>query len=143
MITSHACGGPNRVSLYAPTATFAVYPVPTVQTTDLPGSYEYLGCYALVFSSLVSIYLTCASEPGGGLRVWPYQIEDLVNTSVNSCLTLCSTYGYSAASLEFGDECWCGDPDMLTTNGATKAPETDCSTPCVGDPLHLCGGAAR
>ncbi len=90
----HACGGPNRLSVYAATATFPVYPVPTTKTTGLPGSYQYLGCYA---------------EAGGGRRVFEHLIENQTANSVDGCLTLCSSYGFPVGSLEFGTQCSCGD----------------------------------
>ena len=37
----------------------------------------------------------------------------------------------------------CGDVQDISTNGGQMAPETDCSMPCSGDPIHLCGGAER
>lgn len=37
----------------------------------------------------------------------------------------------------------CGDMEDITNYGGTIAPETDCTTACSGDPLHLCGGAQR
>ena len=37
----------------------------------------------------------------------------------------------------------CGDVADITNNGGTTAPETDCTTACPGDSLHLCGGAWR
>lgn len=126
--TDHACGGPNRISLYAATSTFPVYPVPTAKTTDLPGSYQYAGCFA---------------EPPGAARVWPYQIIDEINMSVDKCLSQCGLFGYAAASLQYQSECWCGDPEMLEANGGTVAPDEDCSLPCTGSPTELCGGVRR
>ena len=37
----------------------------------------------------------------------------------------------------------CGDVEDITNNGGTTALETDCTTACSGDPLHLCGGPQR
>lgn len=37
----------------------------------------------------------------------------------------------------------CGDLEDITNNGGTTALETDCTTACSGDPLHLCGGPQR
>ena len=37
----------------------------------------------------------------------------------------------------------CGDVADIQTQGGTSAPETDCTIPCSGDPIHLCGGAER
>ena len=37
----------------------------------------------------------------------------------------------------------CGDVVDITDNGGIAAAESDCTTACSGDPLHLCGGAQR
>ncbi|KAI0294118.1 galactose oxidase [Multifurca ochricompacta] len=124
---TEACGGPNRLSVYTSTGSVTAFPVPTVQTTNLPGSWQYSRCLA---------------EPGA-VRVFPYQIILSQNNTADNCLSLCSTFGYPAAGMEFGDECWCGDVADITANGGTTAAETDCSMACSGDPLHLCGGAQR
>ena len=34
----------------------------------------------------------------------------------------------------------CGN---ITTAGSTKAPESDCNTPCGGDKSEICGGNSR
>ena len=101
-------------------------------------------------------------EPGA-VRVFPYQVIFPHNNSAANCLTQCSTFGYPAAGMEAGDECCvcssaaerllrhsqkdhpigCGDVEDITNNGGTTALETDCTTACSGDPIHLCGGAQR
>ncbi|KAI0033597.1 hypothetical protein K488DRAFT_84794 [Vararia minispora EC-137] len=124
---TEACGGPNRVSVYTATGNVTALPVPVTQNTSLPGQFKYTGCLA---------------EPGAN-RVFPYQIILTNNNTAENCLTQCSTFGYPAAGMEFGDECWCGDISDIAANGGTVAPETDCSFPCSGDPIHLCGGAER
>ncbi|KAG8818809.1 hypothetical protein FRC19_010302 [Serendipita sp. 401] len=64
---AHACGGANRITLYSTTDDFPVYPVPDAKTENLPGHFEYVGCY---------------SQPGGGqLPVFQYQIIDFVGTT--------------------------------------------------------------
>ncbi|CCA72580.1 related to glyoxal oxidase precursor [Serendipita indica DSM 11827] len=123
--TTHACGGPNRLNVYAATATFPVYPVPTIKKANLPGSYQYLGCYA---------------EAPGGLRVFDYLIESQTATTIDGCLNLCSSYGYPAASLEFGTQCFCGDPSQITT---AQAPDGDCNIACTGSPTDYCGGVGK
>ncbi|KAI0058608.1 copper radical oxidase [Artomyces pyxidatus] len=124
---TEACGGPNRLSVYTSTGNVTALPVPVVLTNTLPGEWQYQGCLA---------------EPGAA-RVFPYQIINTNNNTAQDCLSQCSAFGYPAAGMEFGDECWCGDVADITTNGGTTAPETDCSFPCSGDPIHLCGGAER
>lgn len=41
-----ACGGPSRLSVYTSTGNVTVFPVPTIQNTSLPGSWQYQGCLA-------------------------------------------------------------------------------------------------
>ncbi|KAN0105464.1 copper radical oxidase [Russula decolorans] len=125
--TTEACGGRDRLSVYTSTGSVTTYPIPTVLTTDLPGNWKYSRCLA---------------EPGA-VRVFPYQVIFPHNNSAQNCLTQCSTFGYPAAGMEAGDECWCGDVEDITNNGGTTALETDCTTACSGDPLHLCGGPQR
>ncbi|KAH8995153.1 copper radical oxidase [Lactarius hatsudake] len=116
-----ARGRSNRVSVYASRAT------PTVQTTDLPGQWQYSRCLA---------------EPAPN-NVFPYRIDLKNNNSAQNCLSQCSAFGYPAAGMEYGHECWCGDVADITNNGGTTAPESDCTMPCSGDPLHLCGNGWR
>ncbi|KAH9991267.1 hypothetical protein BJV77DRAFT_547602 [Russula vinacea] len=99
--------------------------VPTVQTTDLPGNWQYSRCLA---------------EPGAN-HVFPYQIIFPQNNTAENCLSQCSTFGYPAAGMENGNECWCGDVADITNNGGTTVAETNCTTACSGDASHLCGGA--
>ncbi|VDB83101.1 unnamed protein product [Peniophora sp. CBMAI 1063] len=125
--STEACGGPDRMSIYTSSKNLTALPVPVTQNTSLPGQFKYVGCLA---------------EPGAQ-RVFPYQIINTNNNSATACLTQCAAFGYPAAGMEFGDECWCGDVADIAQNGGTMAPETDCNAPCSGDPIHLCGGSQR
>ncbi|KAF8500811.1 copper radical oxidase [Russula emetica] len=119
--------GKDRISVYTSSSSVMARAVPTVQTTSLPGNWQYSQCLA---------------EPNA-THVFPYQIIFLQNNSAQNCLTQCSTFGYPAAGMENGDECWCGDVADISNNGGTTAAETDCNTTCSGDSSHLCGGAQR
>ncbi|KAF8577851.1 copper radical oxidase [Ramaria rubella] len=125
--SSEACGGPNRLSVYSSQANVTLLPVPVVQNTSLPGNWQYQGCLT----------------DDEATRVFPYQLFFTTNNSAEVCLNQCAAFGYPAAGMEFGDECWCGDVSDIQAAGATLAPATDCSVPCTGDPIHLCGGAQR
>ncbi|KAH7925711.1 copper radical oxidase-like protein [Leucogyrophana mollusca] len=126
---AEACGGPNRLSVYTSTGNITVLPIPTTQNTSLPGEWAYKGCLA---------------EPGpGSPRVLPYELDWTTNTTVDACLTQCAAFGYPAAGLEYGQQCFCGDITDVTANGGTFAPETDCNMACSGDPIHLCGAGDR
>ncbi|KAI9440955.1 copper radical oxidase [Lactarius indigo] len=120
-------GQQNQVSVYTLTSNVAALPVPAVQRTGLPGKWQYSQCLAEPVSS----------------HVLPYRFILANNNSAQNCLSQCSAFGYSAAGMEYGDECWCGDVMDITNNGGKTATESDCATACSGDPLHLCGGSWR
>ncbi|KAI0791235.1 copper radical oxidase [Abortiporus biennis] len=125
--STEACGGPNRLSVYSTDAkNITALPVPVVLNSSLPTSWEYKGCLQ-----------------EGQNRVFPYENIWDTNTTVEACLNQCATYGFPAAGLEFGNQCFCGDLSDVTTNSPGLAPETDCNIPCSGDAIHLCGGPLR
>ncbi|KAH9927682.1 copper radical oxidase [Fomitopsis serialis] len=125
--STEACGGPNRLSVYTSTDNVTVYPVPVPQNTSLPGQWQYQGCL---------------KEPGAN-RTFPYQNIWTYNNTVDACLNQCAMFGYPAAGMEYGDECWCGDVSDVAEYSDGFANASDCSIPCSGDPIHLCGGAER
>ena len=123
--SSEVCGGPDRMSIYA-VGNFSSYSAPTAVNTSLPGDWKYQGC------------LTDTPQP----RVFPYQIDMETNLTIPNCLNLCHEYGYGAAGVEYGNQCFCGDDtDRINANAPYRA-DTDCNTACVGDPTALCGGAS-
>lgn len=87
--TKEACGGPNRMSVYANTTTLTALPVPVAQKDNLPGNWQYKGCM---------------TEPGA-VRIFPYKLEFANNNTATNCLKQCSDYGYPAAGMEYGQEC--------------------------------------
>jgi hypothetical protein len=107
--SSEACGGPSRLSVYS-NSSITPLPIPTAQTTNLPGNWQYSGCLAYVaFLNVLrraeSWMLTpVRSEPNGG-RVFKNQVILTQNNSAQTCLTLCFEFGYPAAGMEYGDEC--------------------------------------
>ncbi|KAI0925387.1 hypothetical protein AcV7_005644 [Taiwanofungus camphoratus] len=124
---TEACGGPNRLSVYTATGNVTAYPVPVPQNTSLPGQWQYQGCL---------------KEPGAN-RTFPYENIWTNNNTVDACLNQCALFGYLASGLEYGDECWCGDIEDVEEYSPGFANATDCSMPCSGDPIHLCGGPER
>lgn len=87
------CGAGDRLSLYSnSTANVTVYPVPGVQKTGLPGSWQYSKCIH--------------DDADGGVRALPYQIILQDTNSANNCIKRCSDYGYEYGGLEYGSECY-------------------------------------
>ncbi|KIJ67360.1 copper radical oxidase [Hydnomerulius pinastri MD-312] len=125
---TEACGGPNRLSVYTSAGNVTALPIPALQNTTIPGQWQYQGCLA---------------EPATGSRIFPYEMVWITNNTVDACLNQCAAFGYPAAGLEYGQQCFCGDITDVTNNGDAYVSESDCNMPCSGDPIHLCGGASR
>ncbi|KAF4584731.1 hypothetical protein EYR38_001962 [Pleurotus pulmonarius] len=121
---TEACGGPNRLSVYTSGGNVPILPIPVVKDTGLPGQWRSVGCL---------------QEPGAQ-RVFPYQIIMQNNLTVDACLNQCAAFGYPAAGMEFGDECYCGDVADEAANGGAPAPAGDCSFPCSGT-RSICAAA--
>ncbi|KAL8733207.1 MAG: hypothetical protein Q9166_002224 [cf. Caloplaca sp. 2 TL-2023] len=124
--SAEKCGGANRMSIYSKGA-LVVRQAPGPQKTGLPGSWQYQGCIT----------------EGNGMRVWKYQIINQNTNTATSCLSQCQNFGYQAAGVEYGSECWCGDAVDIAAAGSTTAPESECSVPCSGNSQYLCGGGNR
>lgn len=125
--SAEMCGAGNRMSVYYTGSNLTVYQVPSAQQSVQNGSWQYMGC------------LTDTGNP----RSLPWQIILPQNNSAQNCLSQCAAFGYMAGGMEYGEECYCGDlPDVAAAN-ATIRPDSECSTVCSGDPLHVCGGGSR
>ncbi|KAH8816323.1 putative fungistatic metabolite [Xylogone sp. PMI_703] len=125
--SSEMCGAGDILSIYY-TGNLTVYQPPAAQKTGLPGSWTYQGCYTDNVNDKHALF---------------WQIVLTNNATATNCLNLCAEYGYMAAGIEYGDECYCGDSSALVASGSTKAPETDCQVPCSGDNNYYCGGGSR
>ncbi|KAK0190079.1 glyoxal oxidase N-terminus-domain-containing protein [Armillaria mellea] len=125
---TEACGAGNRLSVYSTSENITALPVPVPLVSPLPGEWTYQGCY---------------TDEQVGTRTLPWQNIWPTNNTVEACLNQCAAFGYSAAGLEYGQECYCGDVSDITAHGSVQAEAGDCATQCPGDPLHLCGGGLR
>ncbi|KAG6919683.1 hypothetical protein DXG01_002626 [Tephrocybe rancida] len=124
---TQACGGGNRLSVYTSTGSVKALPVPVPLKTGLPDLWQYKGCLR---------------EPTG-TRALPYQIIWPTNNTALACMKQCAAFGFPASGTEFGQECYCGDKTDPVNNGAVFGTEAECTLPCPGDPLSLCGAGAR
>ncbi|SJL08884.1 related to glyoxal oxidase precursor [Armillaria ostoyae] len=125
---TEACGAGNRLSVYSTSENITALPVPVPLISPLPGNWVYNGCY---------------TDEQVGTRTLPWQNIWPTNNTVEACLNQCAAFGYSAAGLEYGQECYCGDITDIAAHGSVHTEDSDCATQCPGDPLHLCGGGLR
>lgn len=121
------CGGAGYLTIYSKGTPQRFQP-PAVQTGGLNGTWTYQGCY---------------NDNVNNTRTLPWQLRMPGTMTATTCLYQCAQFGYAAAGLEYGEECYCGDPGDLMTAGSTKQPESDCSIVCAGNASSICGGGAR
>jgi hypothetical protein len=88
-------------------------------------------------------YQGCAVDNINDKRTFFWQLFFPRIMTPKMCLDRCAEYGYHAAGMEYGEECYCGDPANMAARGSTFRPEGECNIPCVGDGSAICGGLAR
>ncbi|KAH8891648.1 glyoxal oxidase like protein [Thozetella sp. PMI_491] len=123
--TAEKCGAGNRVSIYStgpPPVFQAPAPIPKI------GDWTYQGC---------------AQDNINDKHVFFWQIFYNNIMTPQMCLDTCAKYKYMAAGLEYGQECYCGDPANIAQAGSTFRPETECDVPCAGNASAICGGGSR
>ncbi|WVQ98284.1 hypothetical protein IAU59_005407 [Kwoniella sp. CBS 9459] len=123
--TSAVSGGSNGVpgagngsNSATGTATSAA-PAASTSAVVVVNGYESGGCVQEVSGRLLSKVQTSSSS-----------------MTIEQCTSLCMSYGFGAAGLEYGNECYCGvtdDLDNLAVSG-------QCYMPCAGDSTETCGG---
>ncbi|KAF2730707.1 copper radical oxidase-like protein [Polyplosphaeria fusca] len=123
------CGGPDRLSVWSSLATLPIKKKPTPKKTV--GNWQYQGC--------ITDTQPLATFP----RPFPWQYVNKTSMSAELCLNQCADYGYMAAGIEYGEECYCGDIDGVEKSQSQVAPETDCNMACPGDAEEICGAGLR
>ncbi len=83
--------------------------------------FKYQGCYA-------------DASPSG--RTLQYQQPDNSSLTVESCIAVCSSLGYTIAGMEYSSQCFCDNyirysPSLLIDN--------KCSMDCAGNAAESCG----
>ncbi|KAH8701492.1 copper radical oxidase [Phaeosphaeriaceae sp. PMI808] len=121
------CGGPDRLSIWSNQTTLKVIqpPKPLQNVT----SWKYQGCIT--------------DEAAGGVRVFPWKLANQTGNSPAWCLGKCQEFGYMAAGMEYGEECYCGDLDGVEKTGSKAVAESECATACPGNPEAICGQGNR
>lgn len=113
------------ITLAATVLPLAAVAGPIVSRTDVNGC-KPLGCY----TDSVSLRALAINTqvPGGPSGVTP-----------ESCTAACIAHDLAFSGVEFGGECWCGA--SINIGQALASNQNLCSTPCLGTPGEICGGA--
>ncbi|KAM0543619.1 hypothetical protein ACHAPJ_012206 [Fusarium lateritium] len=125
--SSQKCGAGNRLSLYSD-GDFEIYPIPVPQEDDLPGDWEYKGC---VFDNNNPYVLEWLYEDAPNYAT--------SNMTIGFCLEHCQRFGYSAAGVEYGRQCVCGDLRAVEDRGDLYKDDSYCNMACPGDRKYTCG----
>ncbi|WWC59704.1 uncharacterized protein I303_102266 [Kwoniella dejecticola CBS 10117] len=56
--------------------------------------------------------------------------------TIEQCTSICQSYGFGVAGVEYGNECYCGVPDDVDD----ALVSGQCVMPCAGDSTEICGG---
>ncbi|KAM7223227.1 putative fungistatic metabolite [Rhypophila decipiens] len=120
------CGGGDRMSIVSQGAPQVLLP-PAPQTGGLNGSWTYAGC---------------VRDNVNDKRTFFWQSLFPGTMTPNKCLTRCAEYGYMAAGIEYGEECYCGDPANVVDTTYYR-PESECNIVCPGNSSSICGGGSR
>ena len=121
------CGAGDRLSIVS-IGEPGTYKPPAPQTGGLNGSWTYQGCLLDNINDKRTLY-------------WENLFPGIMTPQM--CLDRCHAFGYHAAGLEYGIECYCGDPANVETSGATFRPESECNVVCPGNASSICGGGSR
>lgn len=92
--------------------------------TNLPGSWRYYGCYT---DSVSDRKLSSASYKDSGM-------------TDESCISFCSSQGYTFAGTEYSTECYCGF--ALKSSSAVDS-NSACNMACGGSSTEPCGARDR
>ncbi|KAK7924877.1 WSC domain-containing protein [Apiospora marii] len=125
--STQTCGGPGYLSIISQGKP-QVYQPPVVQTSGLNGTWTYIGCY---------------NDNANNERTLPWALHYPGTNTATQCLWQCAQFGYPIAGLEYGEECYCGDPEDLNAPGVAKQVESSCNIPCAGNASAICGGGSR
>lgn len=130
------CGGPNRLNVYSYSGSITSAPPPptggggssTPTTTipiptAIPTGWEYQGCY---------------HDNIGYGRVMANGQPNNDDMTVESCITVCASKGYTVAGMEYSSQCFCDD--YLRDNTTRADSDSACAMSCSGDSGEICGG---
>jgi hypothetical protein len=134
------CGGANRIDVYQfgtgavstasttgtkTTTTSASTSTGTGSATGIPKTWKYDGCFVDSINGRIMQY----QQPGNNAM------------TVEICVNLCISQGYTVAGIEYSTQCFCDN--FISNGGVLAAQDTDCNMACGGNANEMCGGPNR
>lgn len=104
----------------------------------LPQAHHHRAHHANLQRDVVALpsgwaYTGCRGEPSGGRMLSAKLTTSTVSPGL--CSTACNSAGFTAAGMQYGNECWCGYYDQL--NSPSTIDESRCSMACSGEHSFL------
>ncbi|KAF4123465.1 Glyoxal oxidase N-terminus [Geosmithia morbida] len=122
--SDETCGGPDRMSIFS-------VGEPVVRAA--PGATANVGNWT---------YQGCAQDNVDDKRTFEWQLIYQDTLTPKICTDACAAFGYMAAGMEYGSECYCGDPANMATVGSKFVDDSQCNVACAGDGDAICGGGS-
>ncbi|PVH81496.1 copper radical oxidase [Cadophora sp. DSE1049] len=152
--SSEMCGAGGRISMYSK-GTPTVYAAPAPQKVGLPTGWGYAGC--------IQDNVPSVEDPNEQLYTFPYKVwDDASGNTPEKCITRCQEFGFNAAGLEYGSQCFCGDvaniqvasaPSTYTNPNSVQYytrssvpityPDSSCAALCTGNSSYICGDGSK
>ncbi|KAK3679133.1 hypothetical protein LTR78_000693 [Recurvomyces mirabilis] len=140
------CGGPGRLNVYQfnstglPVVTTTSSAPGTTPTGGNGGSTALPTPSSSVNASAIAPfkYQGCYTEGNGG-RAFANQQPDNSTMTVESCISLCSSQGYTVAGMEYADQCFC---DNFIRYNASRVTDSQCNMGCAGNSGEMCGAGS-
>jgi hypothetical protein len=112
---SETCGGSFAIQIYA--GTPAAASKPTISIPQTANGYNYVDTFTDTGARPLAVTMSLSS------------------TTVESCVTACSSAGYTYAGLEYAAECYCGSAILNNPSGGVVP-----TMACQGNSAEYCGG---
>lgn len=148
--STETCGGPGRLNVYQ----FNSSVLPASSTTSSAGSTPTNGngnggqttsalptpSSSVNASSIFPfVYEGCYTDNSANGRALQYQQPDNSTLTVESCIALCSSQGYSIAGMEYSQQCFC---DNYIRNSPSRVDDSQCNMACAGNSGEMCGAGS-
>jgi len=121
------CGGPSCLSLFYNSALVATpssaAPTPSATPISLPSGWS-------------TASTSCIQEVQG--RALTGAFADQPNMTLETCLNMCASKGFTMAGLEYASQCFCGS--SLVNGASLSVASKSCNMPCAGNSGEICGG---
>ena len=151
--SNEICGGPDRLSVWEHNLTGLASTSPSSTTgiggataTNGSGNGNGGGATSPTPSNAVNAtailpwkYQGCYTDNSPNGRTLKNQQPDNKTLTVESCIAMCTSLGYTIAGMEYSDQCFC---DNYIRNSPSLVSDAKCSMGCAGNSGEMCGAGS-